>query len=346
MLHIRILLTAVASLSQVPQTTKSAPTAPPVAQSASTAAPDEPAKPERVDTDSEKAIKKAADEIEKIQYVSANLRQTILLGDQEIVGTGVYQKGPGYRTRFELDVNLGAASGKRLSISDGTIGYRYEKLLDKENVQKFEMDRIMRLIDSKDIDPKRSRQLLNRFPFVRPAQMLRGYLDALTFDKMTTGELGGRKVTVVEGHWVQEALAILSNNPSATDLESLSGSQPQYVRLFLDEQTGWPLKTEMFRRDRAALYKPIYVLEFLDFRFGDEQLAEQDFTFELPPELVPEDLTAQLIALLSNLPDKADAPATTPLAPKASSTTKISPPSKSTKTKSDAPKKAKADGKS
>jgi hypothetical protein len=96
-------------------------------------------------------------------------------------------------------------------------------------------------------------------------------------------------------------LTRLTGKPDAK-VDDVQGLTPQFITLTLDEKTGWPLRIELFRRDKQALYKPVYVLEFLDLALG-AKLADKEFAFAVPPNLVAQDITVALVQQLQTLPD-------------------------------------------
>src|SRR5690606_16130713 len=131
------------------QTSQSAQTPNPVASepAPAVAAPgvnptpaDGQAAPEQTpDSELDKFLKETADKIDAIPYVSAEIIQTIRLADRQIRSTGVYKKGPDYQLRFELDVEMGDATGKRINVSDGKVAYKYEKVTDVESLQTYDL---------------------------------------------------------------------------------------------------------------------------------------------------------------------------------------------------------------
>lgn len=250
------------------------------------------------ESDADKFVRESADKIEKLDHIAAQMRQTIHYPDQDIITTGTYKRGPSHRGRIELDVRSAEAVGKRIQVCDGKVAFIYEKLLDKEEVRKLDIRQILAAIERKDVPNDLRTAFTAQLPLVRPADMLRGYLNTVTFTEKKSQELGKRKAVVVEGHWKNEALQSLTGRPNAT-INDLPGLTPQRVRVFFDEDTRWPLRVELFRRDAQALYKPIYILEFPDLQIG-KPVPEKDFLFEVPTHLVALDLTPTILAQIKN----------------------------------------------
>lgn len=261
---------------------------------------------ESTETEAERIVREAADKVDAIDYVSAKVRQTIRAGGTPIVSQGEYRRGPNFRSRFELDVDLGKSSAKRVHACDGKTGVVYEKMLDNETIESFQVDQVMPLFENRDLPPEYRRQLLLRMPFVKPGDMLRGYLETIHFDKVTETQLGEkdpRPAWLVEGAWREEVVPAIAHNSNIHKPEDLSGGTPQYARLYIDKETGFPLRIELFRRDTSAEYKPILTLEFLEV--SNEKLADDVFTFVPPEKVRAVDVTTTLVAQLNQFPEKA-----------------------------------------
>lgn len=290
-----------------------APTAKEGQAAAKEAAPAPAPPPDEPETDADKFVKKAADAIDAVQYVDAKIQQTIRISEQSITSKGVYKKAPGYKARFELDVDLGEATGKRLVVSDGSIGYWYRKVLEVEELQLIEIAKIIDLIEKKDLPQPNKRRVLAQLPIVQSGDMLRGYLGSVTFTKLsekTIGEQEKRKVVVVEGHWRKKAIDALTGRPGVADLESLGANLPQYVRLYIDAETSWPLKIELFRRDKEAEWKPVFTLEFPSVVIG-KKIPDSEFAWKPPEKLTATNVTNEWLSFLQNLKDKPSAAAKT-----------------------------------
>jgi outer membrane lipoprotein-sorting protein len=302
-----LLALPIVSVSQEP----AAPSAPPAAAPA----PEEPKKPEKTPEQLE-AEKKAVDflnscmaKLREIKFVSAEMTETIYVADRKIESSGTFLRGPENRGRLELHVNIGDAVGTRLQVSNGKVGYQYRKLLEQEDLRSVDLSQVVPLLETKEIPANVRRELISQLPLLEPGQMLQGYLDEVVFTGMETREFGEnpkRSVTVLEGHWNEKVVDSIAGKPTQGDLSALGGNIPQYVRLFLDDESGWPLRVELFRRNEKAEFKPVFVLEFTKLVVG-EAIPEEQFTYAPPKGVEVVDITAQLVGSLQALPEKAGA---------------------------------------
>jgi outer membrane lipoprotein-sorting protein len=297
MSHIPSILLSLSLFAQSPDPTAS-PTPPAVQAAVPPPVEAPPAAP--VETEAAKFVRESADRVDAIEYVNARIRQTIRASGKAIVSQGVYRRGPAYRSLLELDFELGNASAKRVQASDGKTAIVYEKLLGDESLTSFQVNEVMTLIETRELPADQKRQLYLRLPFVRPGDMLRGYVETIAFDKIsdaTVGESNPRTVALVEGVWKEELIPLVTGNGNIKKAEDIPGLTPQYARLYLDKETRFPLKIELYRRDKKAEYKPIFTLEFLDV--ANEKLNDSDFTFNPPETVKSVDMTAQMVAQLS-----------------------------------------------
>ncbi|MFO0945026.1 MAG: hypothetical protein U1D30_03630 [Planctomycetota bacterium] len=288
--------------------TAAADSQPPAAKDAPPPSPPPPEDPN--EEKAKKFIIACAEKIEKIDYVSAELHEAAYVTDRTVTSSGIYLRGPDHRTRLELDVNFGDASGKRIQVSDGKVGYQFRKVLDQVDVSSIQLSQVLPLIARKEIPEQARNTIQAQLPLLDPGEMLKGYLHDVTFTSMENKEIGEgdakRSVTVLEGHWTPQAVDMLAGRQTNGKLENLGGNMPQYLRLFLDDETGWPLRVEMFRKDKKAEFKPVFVLEFRKLKIG-EKIPDEQFTFTPPEGVKVTDVTDQWVSNLQGLPDKATA---------------------------------------
>lgn len=276
-----------------------------------------PVDPETVESDADRFVKKSAESIDGIEYLDTRFRQVVRSSGHVNVAHGTYRRGSGYLSRFELDVPISEKeTAKRIQACDGTTTFVYQNVLGNESLETFAVSQVMPLIESREMTPELRKQIYLNLPFVEPGEMLRGYMKGVRFTSMSETTLGmenPRPVTLVEGVWRRTIVALLAQDTSVSDAKKLPGSIPQYMRLYLDKATSFPLRVELYRVDDEAEYKPIYVLEFTEVR--TEKLKPEDFTFVPPAKVPPVDVTSRLVAQLSQLPEKpktAGAPAPNP----------------------------------
>lgn len=249
-----------------------------------------------IQTELDKYVAEMANRIDQIDYISAEFVQVIHIGEQEIRAKGVYRKGPRFHSRFELDVNIDGSLGHRVNVCDGKTGYRYEKVHDAEILESFHMDQILPILEKSNMPAPHLRQVFAQLPVLRPGDMLRGYLESMTFTKSEQQSLGADQkwsVKSVDGEWKPNALANLGVDGQVSG-DGSAAPIPKDVRLYIDEKSGWPVKVELFTRDKSNQRKTVFVFEFRKVSFGDP-LPDQEFAFVPPKNLEAQDVTPFII---------------------------------------------------
>jgi outer membrane lipoprotein-sorting protein len=288
-------------------------------QPAGNAAPGQPqAPPAEPETPADKIVKEAAKKLEKVKWVSAKIHMKSQTDQTPLILTGTYRRGPDYRIRVELETKRGEAFGRKVQVCDGKTVFWDESVLESRTIRLLELRSILDEIEKKVIPAETYEQIIKSIGIQMvpdPTLMLNGYLAQVTFTNSAVGpSFGGRKTTVVEGHWRKAVIARITNNPGATSIEQL-GAYPQYVRLVIDDVTGFPLRFEIYLRTNTVEYKPIVEIEFQEPAFP-ESLPDAEFAYrsKLPTNVPTADVTQQMLATLraglQQFPNKAGATVT------------------------------------
>jgi outer membrane lipoprotein-sorting protein len=261
------------------------------------------------ETPAERVVREAADAVDGLEYLSVRVKQTIRAAGKTLESTGVYRRGPNFRSRLDLLVDVGAEVARRVNASDGRTCTLYEKILDAETYETFDVRRVMPLFETRDVSPEiRQQYFLFRLPFASPGEMLRGYLSSMRFESTSDGVLGDppRPVVVVEGRWRDDQIPIVAQNQTAKRLDDLPEGAPQYIRLHLDKETRFPIRVELYRKDKKGAYKPLFQLDFTEV--STEKVPDSEFIFDAPTTAQPVDRTDEMVDFLNQFPEKAAAP--------------------------------------
>lgn len=267
---------------------------------------------EESETPAESIVREAADAVDGLEYLSVRVKQTIRAAGKTVESTGVYQRGPNFRSRLDLLVDVGAGVARRVNASDGGTCTLYEKILDAETYETFDVRRVMPLFETREVGPEiRQQYFLFRLPFASPGEMLRGYLSSMRFESTSEAVLGDppRPVVVVDGRWRDDQIPIVAQNQTAKRLEDLPEGAPQYMRLHLDKETRFPVRVELYRKDKKGAYKPLFQLDFTDV--STERVPDSEFVFDAPTTARPVDRTEEMVDFLNQFPEKAKAPGKT-----------------------------------
>ncbi len=223
---------------------------------------------------------------------------------------GVYKRlndGPNSKCWIEIETKKGDSTGKHLQVCDGTYLHIFKQLLNDEMLESIKVKEIYALFDEREIPAVELKNLRTMFEgnFVpNPEAMLRGYRGSIDFKTITKNQtVGGRSTTMVEGHWNKAALTRMTKGATANPtIESLPAGQAQYIRVFLDDETGWPLRAELFFRNKELEMTPVYIIEFKEIKFPPT-LADSEFKYEVPtkeknPKVNIQDMTVRIKSML------------------------------------------------
>jgi len=263
-----------------------------------------PALPTEPDSELDKFIRAEAAKLDKITSVSAEVVYTQRNQDQYLSQKGIYKLGPNNRLRMEFSFGDGKESGKRLYVCDGANAYTVEEFGEMKRVSLFKIDRIRPLLEDKNITDEIRNNLWNGLvPFQKPGQMLRSYLEVMTFTDRRDDKLGDRDVTKLEGHWRKNAVAMFAGGDPKKTIDDLTPSMPRYMTLVLDKQTGWPLQMEMFQRlANVGVSKSFISLKFAKLAIG-QTVPESDFRYTPPSNLRVDDATPMMESMLKRVID-------------------------------------------
>ncbi len=261
-------------------------------------------------------MKKVHESLYARSSIKADIEQSVSIGAEQFRVSGHYlSSGNKLRLEYIIQPDQGVA-GSLLEICDGKDLWSLLTVADTKRVT---------LRDVQQIKAAAVSGTRNIPDVVLTAELGLGGLTALTaslqrtmiFDAMKeeSGDDGPR--TVVQGRWKPE---LLSRWPRTKD-DLLPPYVPDLVRIWVDPQTMFLTRIVYVKRviekDRKV-YRPMVSLKFSNVEF-DAVVDEQEFRFEPPAGVVPEDITRQFLDRLKKSAEEGAAttkPAVEPAAPK------------------------------
>ena len=239
------------------------------------APPGKPAPLKEVDSPLDIYIKEQAAKLDGIQNASANLVHTMRYFDETVATNGELRLGAGDRIRFEMKIDVAAGKGRYLYLCDGKKSYRVVETGPDVTCHQLDLPAIRALLAAKELadDPDFvNNRMIMMFPYRKPGDMLRGLASSMTFTQRTDETLDGQPVVKLEAEWRPTTLALLgvpAGVPAKSALNDMPAEIPNYLRLVLHKETGWPVLVEVFHRDaRLGVVKPIVRLEYKDVKIG------------------------------------------------------------------------------
>lgn len=269
----------------------------------------------------QKLLESAIRTLERRRSISAEIRHSIDLFEQELVGSGVYLEERSHRGllfRMELKIQLGDEPSSLLRVCDGRYLWMYRKLAGGESLSRIDVARVERALqESGDIHELAK---VDRWPGLGGlSRLLRGlhraYEFALVEETLLEGRDGPLPVLRLEGEWKRAKLAkLLPEQEKAikagkrADLSKLPAHLPDHVILFLGKADAFPYRIEYRRRtpqkgasaEEAARDRPLVTMELSEVNLnaaihptsflynpGDLEWADQTVPFLKKLGLVP-----------------------------------------------------------
>lgn len=243
-------------------------------------------------------IKAATDFIKKLHEslytrnsIKADVEQTASIGTQQFQIDGHYlSSGQKLRLEYAIRPDQGVA-GSLLEICDGKDLWSLTTVGKTQRVTHRDVQQIKAAVTANRNVPD----------VVLTAELGLGGLTALLaslertmiFDAMKeeSGEDGAR--TIIQGRWKPE---IVQRWPRGKD-DMLPAYIPDLVRIWVDSKAMFPTRIVYIKRvieKEKKVYRPLVSLKFKNVEF-DAPVNDDQFTFEPPEGVVPEDITRQFL---------------------------------------------------
>lgn len=256
------------------------------------------------------AMKAASDFLKKVHdglydraSVKADIEQTVSMGNQQFQVTGQYlTSGQKLRLEYKIQPEQGIA-GSLLEVCDGKELWSMLKVGEATRVTHRDVQQIKAAAAGSRNVPD----------VVLTAELGLGGLTALlaslertmVFDAIKEESTDDGPRTVIQGKWKPE---IIARWPRSKD-DLLPNYVPDLVRLWVDPATMFPVRIaylkKVIEKDKKV-FRAMVSLKFRNVEF-DGAVGEQDFTFETPDNVVPEDITRHFLDRMKKIDEDAAA---------------------------------------
>ncbi len=236
-------------------------------------------------------------ELQTHQSVKADLSQNVSIGDQHFKVTGQYLSSGNSTTGMKLKVNYlvvpdQGTEGEMLEVCDGKELWTVltlpgsPKRVTHRNV--LQIQKAAFAANQKGIPES---TLNVELGLGGVTALLASLERTMVFDAMKQEEVDGHQTTIIQGRWKKE---VAQRFPKGKD-DSLPPFVPDLVRLYVDSQTLFPERLLYLKKqpEKKAL-RPLVSLEFRNVEL-DGPVDEKEFKFEIPPDVVPEDVTKMYV---------------------------------------------------
>ena len=207
-------------------------------------APAAPAEAAAKLTEGEKIVDRAVAKLREIKSASAKLEVVADMLNQKFRLDGDYKKAPGNRL-FLLLVLVGSANSsgspdRMLQVCDGVTLWDFNKVLEREDCTKRSIDKILKVLNSPDCDPKLREDMLAILGFVGPEAVLTGIRKSFVIDQVRDGTFEGKPVTILNGSWKDAKTPVMPGGGNPAFSGPLPPYVPTLVTIILGKADGWP----------------------------------------------------------------------------------------------------------
>ena len=287
-----------------------------VAQSAIGQGDEKPAtgKTGRAETDASPSASQAAAtafvakvhaELKKHSSVKADVEHTVSIGTQQFRATGRYlNNGSKLRLEYTVKPDQGA-DGSLIEVCDGKELWSLTTLGGTKRVTHRDVQQIKAAIASVKSVP--DAELTAELGLGGLSGLFASLERTMTFDAMKQEEVEGHSRTVVQGQWK----STISSRWKRKADDPLPVYIPDGVRIIVDSATLFPERIVYLKKHAEKDKKGYHALVSFQFKNVelDTMIDEQEFTFDPPQDVVPEDVTRQFLDRITKSQESEAAPA-------------------------------------
>lgn len=280
------------------------------------------AEPQEPPTEAERLIDDAIKKLASVKSVSADLVQSVDMLKQKFDVKGRYLRAPSSRIYLKLSISgLPDSSGTMLQVCDGDILWEYQQVLDNQVYRKLSVKPIFERLNAPEIDAKTRDQVMTQMGFAGPEALLVGLRRTIKFDQKEQGELDKKPVWILRGSWRNRNGLVGPDQRPLPPAGPLPAYVPSIATLYLDKETGWPLKIALIGKVPTVLLdtrrigpdgRPIGRLGSIEkvepssitYTYSNVQInptppiRPEEFAFQAPPNAQVDDSTEAIIKML------------------------------------------------
>jgi hypothetical protein len=205
-------------------------------------------------TEAEKIVDRAIAKLREIKSASARIQVAADMLNQKFSLEGDYKKAPGNRV-FLLLALVGSADStdRMLQVSDGITLWDFNKVLEHQECTRRSLDKILKVLNSPDCDPKMRDDVMGGLGFAGPEAVLSGLRKAFVIDQFRDAVVDGRKVWILGGSWKDSKLATMPGVGATPFTGPLPPYIPTLVTITIGQDDGWPYEVVFEGRKPAQI---------------------------------------------------------------------------------------------
>lgn len=241
-------------------------------------------------------LQAARKRIEGYDSLKAELLETVMIGTRRFQSKGRYLHDlRGNKLRLELELTLKGADGKPLEgtlleMSDGSVMYSERSIADQQQISRRDLNNIFSAIEkypSIEAELLRAKLGLGGLP-----ALLASLERSFQFTEYKRETINDSEYIMIGGGWKPSVLKRNRQKDADPD-DPLPAYVPDHVRVYFAEQSLFPRRVFYFKNVENKLL-PMMTLDFLKVQ-PNVALGRDDFIYSPPENVVPTDITQQLI---------------------------------------------------
>lgn len=250
------------------------------------------------------ALARARELLAKHDSIRANIIETVEVADRSFDATGRYLQRGKLQLRMEFELKLGKTGGTLLEVCDGDILWTRHAIgkelrLTRRNVKEILAEAEKNKVSAPDV-------LVAEMGLGGLVGLLAALEQSMSFDILKDETLDDKNVWMIQGTWTKEMfdrwVPPQATPPPAKGKDGklkaapapkreLPPLVPDTVRIYLDRQTGFPLKIQYLKKVAGYDFKrPMLTLAFRDIELN-VPIDDSEFFFAPPDTPRPIDLT-------------------------------------------------------
>lgn len=277
-------------------------------------------------------VAKALKTLKSYSAVSANIRESVVMGTRRFTAKGSYVQSTGNQLRMELEVGdfeqlarkktepkAGATDDAKaetstktkkqnavLHVCDGRFLWTEWTTNGKSRIDLRNIQEIGKELAGDE--PKALEELMGTLGVSGVPGLVAALQSRMVFNSSAEKTIDGVDYFVVQGRWsrAQFQAMLMQGRPSRQEFEAMMAGQkplpgyiPEYVRLFFEKKTMFPRRIMFLKQPQRNVMqaRPMVTMDFSDVVLNGEVDAAQ-FRFKPPTGKTPDDLTQQIIQAL------------------------------------------------
>ena len=251
-----------------------------------------PVEPVKNETAALEFLGQVRQELQKHQTVRADIVQNVSIAEQQFKVKGQYVSSGNPTSGMKLMLTYSVvpdqgARGEMLEVCDGKELWTMLTLPDSKRVTHRDVLQIQKAAAAANSRNLSESALSLELGLGGLTALLASLERTMDFDAMKQEEIEGQSRTIIQGRWKKE---VIQRFPKEKE-DLLPAFVPDLVRVYVNAENLFPTRILYLKRQpEKKTLKPLLSLEFQNVELN-EPVSDDLFVFEIPKDVIPEDIT-------------------------------------------------------